>query len=176
MSIRSRVFALIVTATTEDADFSDPQDLSEVATVMDGALARGVETLRDLTLYEITPDDGPDSAVWQAMQQEAHRQLVVLAGDAPRTDDADLLATIAAVVDGARRAYQVVVAHRQSPNDDVVLEAIQAYKTVAAACRQLRRLLDTSNLSPALVERIRSDCALLQHWGEDLVRAMNITL
>ncbi|NMP24599.1 hypothetical protein [Sulfobacillus harzensis] len=75
---RTRVFALVVTATTEDANFLESDDLSEVATVMSAALARGVESLEDLTLYEILASDGPDSTVWAEIQDDARQQLNAL--------------------------------------------------------------------------------------------------
>jgi len=175
MPIRERVFVLVVTATTDDGDFIDPEDLSEVATVMTGAMARGVTTLRDLTLYAITPDDGPDSNVWLEVQRESQQQLTMM-DDVTNNKDSSLITTISATVNDASYAYQTVMARRNAQDvfssNDFSSDLITAHKTVAGAARQLQRLLDTPNLSSAIVERIQADFALLQHWGENLVLAL----
>lgn len=175
MPQRTRVLTVVMTATTDDADFLDPEDLSEVATLVEGALSRSVESLQDLTLYAITPDDGPNSDVWDAIQHEAQRQLKGLAENATRKDDWELIATITATVDDARRAYQQALARHRAQDEGDVDAILNAYKTLAAARRQLRRFLDTPHLSPALAERIRINGTRLQRWSEDLVRSLNIS-
>ncbi|MCL5116604.1 MAG: hypothetical protein M1272_05575 [Firmicutes bacterium] len=80
MNQRPRVFALIVTAVLNDDDYTDLQDLSEIATVFDGALSRGVRGLNDLTVFELTEDDMPNGPVWAEVQEDARQQLRQLAG------------------------------------------------------------------------------------------------
>ncbi len=75
MNQRPRVFALIVTAVLNDEDYTDPQDLSEIATVFDGALSRGVRGLNDLTVFELAADDVPNGPVWAEVQEDAQQQL-----------------------------------------------------------------------------------------------------
>lgn len=62
---RRRTYVIVVDATTDDADFRDPEDLDEYATVLALGLARSVTSLHDVTTFCPTPPDLRDKAWWE---------------------------------------------------------------------------------------------------------------
>ncbi len=69
MAERRRTYVLVVDATTNDADFSDPGDLDEYATVLAMGLARSLTTLHDVTVFCPTGADLHDQSWWQDLRQ-----------------------------------------------------------------------------------------------------------
>ena len=69
------VLVLVLHLTTNDARFSDPQDLSELATVLDDGIrhTREVHSLDDLTLFRV--DGKRNDALWRAIHQAVCHQI-----------------------------------------------------------------------------------------------------
>ena len=80
MSYHQHVFVLVVAASINEADVTNTDDLSEIATIMASALSCGV-SLSNLTVYEITAEDTDESDVWPCIQDESIQYLNQTAGE-----------------------------------------------------------------------------------------------
>ena len=160
MVLRKRVFVVVLRVTTDDSQFSDPNDLSEVATVLEAAIARGVTALHDLTLYEIFNRDVPHSSVWAELRAEAHRQ--VLTKEVVLLDVSD--PTVQPLLLQARQVYQQALLPSDIPTlQDIHL--IEGLKHLEKIERQLAALPLLEN--SAIISSAR---AQILQWANDLTQ------